>query len=410
MILRLLWLCATVPAFVAGAAWQSQLQSKPDKPPPLPPMQTVGVRGAIDGGGYSAPAAAKVQSEMTDSMIEAQLDALKTVYSFNQAFDCEAAVKMVRKPDKQTARAVAIADLQARNFAAVPGLLSPILHDENDCSLRDLVGLAEEFDGRLEAAAEQFRLAAACSQAERDYFAHGVVLLLLDNVSTANDVFTNALTKSERPNLLRIGLALVLYQTGQTAEALDALLRIAETEPSYSMPYVFITQILSTPGGVMSDDTVARLEKLVDSAPRNPPALVALAYASSHQHAQRAEDLLKRALAIDPAFIAAHTLLGSIYAARDQYVPAIGEFRKALDENPDLVELHYKLGQVYLRNGQKKLGEKELAEHQSQREIQDGSHANLGIRANFRTAWQRIAPAPLCGTSEVPVKSVRKQE
>jgi len=70
-----------------------------------------------------------------------------------------------------------------------------------------------------------------------------------------------------------------------------------------------------------------------------------------------------RALDLDPRLAEAQRLFGESFSEKAQYALAIVEYRKALDENPEWTELHYRLGHAYMRNGQKQLAEQEFAQH-----------------------------------------------
>jgi hypothetical protein len=90
-------------------------------PEPPPQMQSVGVRGAVDGAGYSAPAAAKAKSNITRLLLNLQFRALQ-----------------------QTMRN----------------------SDCSGCSAHDRKGFEAELNQQFEAAAEGFRAALTCSPTE----------------------------------------------------------------------------------------------------------------------------------------------------------------------------------------------------------------------------------------------------
>src|SRR5204862_4654037 len=79
------------------------------------------------------------------------------------------------------------------------------------------------------------------------------------------------------------------------------------------------------------------------------------------------EVLLKRALALDPKFAEAHLQLGNLYSDQTQYGQAIPEYVKALENNSDIPDAHYRLGQAYVHTGEKDKAQAQLAIYQEQR-------------------------------------------
>jgi tetratricopeptide (TPR) repeat protein len=305
----------------------------------------VGVRGAVDSGGYSAPAAAKAHSEITSLLLRVQ-----RAHLVDQPLACEDAQQLI-----------AAAAVHPGDMSAIRSALPPAFAGNNDCRIRSVLALAQEMQGNWDAAAEQFRLSVECSRDEQNYFAYGIALLLLGNSNSAAKVFQQDLARSPHSELLAIGAGAALYEKGQTADAMDAFLRIAEANPSSTLPYTFLARILSLPGNATPAGVDRRLQRLTRIAAGNAQAH--LAYASSLLPGSAAEPELRRALELDPQLAEAHRLLGSTLSEKGQYALAIVEYRKALDENPEWAELHYRLGQAYMRNGQKQLAEQELAQH-----------------------------------------------
>ena len=49
----------------------------------------------------------------------------------------------------------------------------------------------------------------------------------------------------------------------------------------------------------------------------------------------------------------AHLQLGNLNADQGKFTDAISEYQRALELNSDLADAHYRLGQAYVRSGQK---------------------------------------------------------
>jgi len=381
----------------------------PDKTSPA--LHTAGVRGSIDSGGYSAPSAARTQSVLIGDLLRLQLKALRTVYEVKAVHPCRLpppanpedasanyqagayyllrADAMKAAPylenahrlnpsDVETARLLAIADLQTGRLTNVLDLQVEMLQRVGSAELQDLAGIAAEALGKFDSAAEQFRLAVQFLPGERDSLAWGTALFLAGRADRAAEVFRLGTVQYPRSTDLKIGMGAALFTLGRSSEALKEFLEAAEAEPSSSTPYIFIARIVD----ISSSDELSLVEEklngLVKVAPDNPQANFAYACSlwkakgASFEEVQSAEveNLLRRAITIDPAFAEGHLKLASFYAEGGQYTRAVPEYRKAIEVDPELVEAHYRLGQAYLQTGQKELAEQELALHQRLRSAQ----------------------------------------
>ena len=79
------------------------------------------------------------------------------------------------------------------------------------------------------------------------------------------------------------------------------------------------------------------------------------------------EALLTKATALDPKLSDAHFQLGNLFSDQARYADAIPEYVKALENNSDIPDAHYRLGQAYVHTGQKEKAQAELATYQQQR-------------------------------------------
>jgi len=74
--------------------------------------------------------------------------------------------------------------------------------------------------------------------------------------------------------------------------------------------------------------------------------------------------LLKKSIQLDPSFAEAHLQLGSLYSDQSHYTNAIPEYLSALKYNPELPDAHYRLGQAYVRTGEKERAQEHLQIYQ----------------------------------------------
>ncbi len=104
---------------------------------------------------------------------------------------------------------------------------------------------------------------------------------------------------------------------------------------------------------------VAKLEEFKKLQPSNSLASYYYAMALKKQQGQaadtrtmdRVQDLLTRAVALDPKCANAYLELGNLSAGKMQWVQAIGHYLNAIQADPELNEVHYRLGVAFERVG-----------------------------------------------------------
>jgi tetratricopeptide (TPR) repeat protein len=78
--------------------------------------------------------------------------------------------------------------------------------------------------------------------------------------------------------------------------------------------------------------------------------------------------LLKKSVILDPKLAEAHLQLANLFSAQNKYADAIPEYVRARELNPDLADAYYRLGQAYVRTGQKDRAQEEFQVYQRLRE------------------------------------------
>ncbi len=365
-----------------------------------PALHSVGVKGTIDSGGYSASAAAKSQSALIGDMLTLQRHELDLYHASGLSCGQEGQIldSLKQQPDDYGA------NLQAGEFYFEHGASAKSLSyferarnlNPRDASALILMGVAEETLGRFDSAEERFRLASASKPNEQNFFAWGTALIVTGHSDRAVEAFRKAVTLHPQSTALTIGLGAATYGGGNASAALKILLHAAEMDPSNGAPYIFMARIFGNAGTETTTAQVEEMKRLVHMAPDNAEANYAYACSlraiqpdtPNGPQSQKVEELLKRSIALKPVFADAHFQLATLYAEHGEYEGAIAEYRNAIEANPDLVEAHYRLGQAYLRAGQRDQAERELDLHRKLREAQ-----NPGFPAANRDS-ATLCPAP----------------
>src|SRR5262249_42438885 len=106
------------------------------------------------------------------------------------------------------------------------------------------------------------------------------------------------------------------------------------------------------------------------------------------------EKVLKTSVELDPSLAEAHLQLGNLYSDQTKFKDAIAEYLRALALNSDLADAHYRLGQAYVRTGDRERGQEQLQAYQKLREqhLADLDRQRAEIR-QFVYSSKESAPA-----------------
>jgi tetratricopeptide (TPR) repeat protein len=254
-------------------------------------------------------------------------------------------------------------------------LIHDLLKQKNTAELHNLLGELEEKDGQFVAAENEYEAAAHADPSESNLFDWGSELLLHRTLGPAVDVFQKATERYPKSARLMVGLGVALYSRGNYDEAVTALLKGADLNPSDARCYLFLSRAYdSSPG--QAQEVIQRFRRFAELEPGNAHALYY--YAMSLWKGKRAEDpdvdfhqieaLLKKAVALDPNYPEAHLQIGNLDSAQNKYKDAIPEYVRARELNPDLADAYYRLGQAYVRTGEKELAQQQFQVYQGIRQ------------------------------------------
>ncbi len=270
---------------------------------------------------------------------------------------------------------LALAYLLTGRLKQARQLTEELLRTRETAELHNLLAQIEERDGNFVRAANQFELAAHADPSESNLFDWGSELLLHRTLDPAVEVFKQASERYPKSPRLIIGLGMSYYSRGNYDDAVKALLRGADLDPSDPNCYLFLSKAFdSSPS--QADEVIERFRRFTVLQPGNARALYY--YALSLWKGKREKDptldialiesLLRKSIALDPNLPESHLQLGNLYADQNKYNEAIAEYLRARELGPDLSDVRYRLGQAYVRTNQRDLAQNEFEVYQKLRE------------------------------------------
>jgi tetratricopeptide (TPR) repeat protein len=280
---------------------------------------------------------------------------------------------------------LALAYVETQNLQPAGKLIREMLERQDTAELHNLLGEVEEKSGNNVEAAREFERAAHLDPSEKNLFDWGVELLLHQTLEPAIQVFTIGAERYPQSARMQIGLGIALYARAFYDKAVSAFMRASDLTPSDPRPYLFLAKAYNI-SEAEAQGVTEHLERFTQIEPQNAQARYY--YALSLWKGQRGknrqadlsqiESLLRSAMTLDPAFPEAHLQLGILNADQRKFPEAIQEYQRAIKLQPGLVDAHYRLGQAYIRTGEKaraqeefeiyeRLHKKQMAETERQR-------------------------------------------
>jgi tetratricopeptide (TPR) repeat protein len=256
-------------------------------------------------------------------------------------------------------------------FSQARQLIQTLIRQKDTGELHSLLGQVEEKDGKFLAAANEYQTAAHLDPSEDNLFDWGGELLIHRTYDPAIEVFRQATLRYPNSPRLRIGLGMALYSRGSYEESIKSLLAAADLDPADPRCYLFLSKsYLSSPN--QADEVIQRFRRYAELKPDN--ALAQYYYAVSLWKGKRLEQtsvdfqtvqsLLQRSIALDGTLADAHLQLGILYADQHELAKSLPEYQRALELNPNSPDSHYRIGQYYVRAGQKDRAQQEFVVYQ----------------------------------------------
>jgi tetratricopeptide (TPR) repeat protein len=309
-----------------------------------PNFTVAGVTDWSNLGLHGSAASSKTSESLAKETLTLKSSEAEMAPAKNRGKEYQAASAYIEKGDfsgarEQVRRALALAD--------------------NAEGHRLLGELDERLNDPLEAVRE-FEQAARMDPSEQNYFEWGAELLLHKAAEPAVEIFKRG--SSEHPNSARMmtGLGAALYSAGSYDEAARRLCDASDLQPADPTPYLFLGKIeKATPAPLPCSEQ--KLARFAQEQPRN--ALANYYYAISLWKREKgsedpaafkqAEELLEKAVAVDPKIGEAYLQLGIVHFAQADSEQAVRDYKKAIEADPSLGEAHRQLGLAYQRIGDK---------------------------------------------------------
>ena len=200
------------------------------------------------------------------------------------------------------------------------------------------------------------------------------------------------------------GLGVLLYGTGRTDEAIPVLQNALRIDPGAANAELFLAlsqaglhdcsqavpvlnkYFAAEPAGKLGRLTGLTLLECDADADNAMPALQTAERLKQlypddedvlYQSAELYTRLWNRAagelMAKHPDSYRVHQLAGEVYEAKSQYDQAIREYSLALERNPKLPQMHYRIGQMYLHEGSEDVDDKAMHEFEQEKLIDSDS-------------------------------------
>jgi tetratricopeptide (TPR) repeat protein len=197
-------------------------------------------------------------------------------------------------------------------------------------------------------------------------FKYAQQLLRKQDFTHAADVLSRALQNDPRDSQLLLALGVARYGQRRFDEAITLFLRVIQIDRSIEQPYVFIGKVLDQAGPHLPEIT-KDYEAWNTQQPTNPkaPLVLAKALLISDPHSQRAADLLRHSIELDPNQWESHYELGVLLAANHDYKNAAAELERSIELDARQAMPHYHLARVYDRLGQPDKAKREREIHQN---------------------------------------------
>jgi len=225
---------------------------------------------------------------------------------------------------------------------------------EQDLKAHDLAGAEQEYRAML----------AIDAQSSQAWTGLGVLLYGSGRAEQAYEALQKALSLDAAAPRAELFLALSGADLRKCSEAAPILAKHFQTETVGNLQRLTGLALLGCT--VQAADARPALEvaaRLKQLYPGDPDVL----YESAELYTRLWSESAGELMAKHPESFRVHQLAGEVYEAQNNYDQAIREYSLAIEHNSKLPQMHYRIGQLYLRQAAPDADEKAMSEFQKER-------------------------------------------
>jgi tetratricopeptide (TPR) repeat protein len=272
--------------------------------------------------------------------------------------------------DYENAYELALANESAGNYERARDNAQTLLPRFDKAEVHHLLGDVQEKLGNSLESVREYQRAVEFDPSETYIFDWGSELLLHHAPEPAAEVFAQGNRLYPRSARMLVGLGAAWFAQGSFAQAVQKICEASDLNPNDSIPYRFLGTMLETEI-TPSQEAVEKLRRFVERQPNNAEANYYYAVGlwklrTQPQDAARAaqvESLLRSAIHLDPKYAAAYLQLGILHSEQNDYPAAITDYQQAIQADPQMEQVHYRLAQAYRHVGDVAKSKAELKEY-----------------------------------------------